>query len=70
MENLAGLVVRLLTIRAEFGDAAFEHASHAASIAIARNILELAEQRAAEAIRPPCIVIPLTIVTRADEEAQ
>lgn len=63
MENLAGLMIRLLTIRTEFGDAVYERASQAASIAIARYILELAEQRAAEAPQPPCSVrsLPLTM---------
>lgn len=68
MENLAGLMIRLLTIRSEFGDAAFERATHSASIAIARDILHLAEQRAVDAARPPCIVIPFTIIASTDDE--
>lgn len=70
MESLAGLMIRLLTIRSEFGDEAFEQATRSASIAIARDVLELAEQRAAQAARPACIVIPFTIVSGADEDLQ
>lgn len=70
MENLAGLMIRLMTIRSEFGAAAFEQAIHSASIAIARDVLHLAEQRALEAARPPCIVIPFVIASGADEDLQ
>lgn len=70
LENLAGLMIRLLTIRSEFGDAAFEQATHSASIAIARDVLHIAEQRAVDAARPTCIVIPFAIVSSADDDLQ
>jgi len=67
MENPAGLMIRLSTIRAEFGDAVYERASHAASIAIARYILEIAEQRAAEAPPPPRSATPPLLITGGEK---
>lgn len=67
MENLGGLIISLLTIRAEFGDTVYERASQAASIAIARYILEIAEQRAAEAFQPPCSVRSLPLITGGEQ---
>jgi len=68
MGNLSGIMFRLLHIKIEFGDTAFEQASHAASIAIARSVLEYAERRAAEASRPPCVIIPLILVSATNDE--
>lgn len=68
MTSLAGIVLRLTTIKVEFGDTAFARASHAASIAVARFVLELAEQRAANATRPPCAIVPLVLISRDEDE--
>ena len=68
MTSLAGIALRLATIKVEFGDMAFEQASHAASIAVARFVLELAEQQAANATRPPCAIVPLVLISRGEDE--
>lgn len=68
MTCLAGIALRLVTIKVEFGDTAFEQASHAASIAVARFVLELAEQRAANAARPACAIVPLVLISQEKDE--
>jgi hypothetical protein len=68
MRNVAGIMLRLANIKVEFGDVAFEQASHAASVAVARYVLDLAVQRAEHAAKPPCPVVPLVLISRNDEE--
>jgi hypothetical protein len=68
MDNLAGMIIRLMHIKNEFGETVYQRASHAASIAIARSILDHAQERAAELNRPPCKVIQLALVPARDDE--
>jgi hypothetical protein len=70
MDTLADLIIRLMHIKNEFGEAVYQRASQAASVAIARSILDHAQERAAERSRPPCKVIQLALVPRRVDEAR